>query len=189
MELFSKGKPAFKFEMLCRETFIFTKFQFSALKPAMRWLGCSCLHLVSQEMGQLVLEGFQSPGTAAEHRLERSSERSVTASGLPARLHLRGRWTLGPGSVVMQSPGQSSWRWNMLGNLIPRAALCAPQHAQPVTLELSPGARLPMGKLADGTRLPCFTKGRADIQGCQSHFLSLQGLSGDTGTPETAVAP
>lgn len=33
------------------------------------------------------------------------------------------------------------------------------------------------------------SQGRADIQGCQIHSLYLQRLSGDTGKPESTVAP
>lgn len=62
------------FEMHCRENFILITSQFSAGKPARRQLGFSCLHIVSQEIGQLVLGDFQSPGSATQQGLESTSE-------------------------------------------------------------------------------------------------------------------
>lgn len=104
-----------------RENFILVTFQFSAGKAARRWLGFSCLHVVSQEIGQLVLRDFQSPGTATQQGLERTSGRLGISCTAPTPRRLQ------PG------PGLCSWTDGdgAHGGTAAPAALGAPQHSAP----------------------------------------------------------
>lgn len=87
--------------------------------------------------------------------------------------------TLGPrpNNAVMQSLVQIGW-----GTSAPVQPFVLPNTHSP---HWSSVQRLgcPRGSF-------CWDMGaRADTQGCQINFLYLQGLSGDTGTPEVAIAP
>lgn len=147
------------FEMLCRDTFILTKLQYFCWKPSQEVAGLQLpVHCVPGDETTCP-QGLPVPwdcciaGAGKELR-----ERSVTAWGFPACLHLGGCWSLGTGNGVMQPLVQSGWRWSTLGNMNPHAALGAPQHAQPARLELSPTAWVSWGNLAVEMQLPCFAR-------------------------------